>query len=293
MPVSALALVAVLGCACAFAALDLLRKSLTGHLRPLPLLVWLSAGQLPLFLLWWVLGGARGPESGAYWGSAAASILLNVAANLCYLEAVRRAPLSLTIPLLALSPVFAALLARVLLAELLGARQWLGVLLVVVGVFWLTLRPADGWRATLQAARHHLGGSLLMAVTALFWAAALPFDKLALAVSDASWHGLIVNGGVALVTFGLLLGARRARELRIRRPAGGLLLLAVVVSGIALGLQLVAMELTWVSLVETLKRAVGTLAAVVLGWLVFRERLSRGKLGAAALLAVGVALVLL
>ena len=64
MTVTFLAAVLSIGCAIAFSVADLLRKLLAERVRPLPLLVAMSAGMAPFFLVWWIWQGGGGPAAG-------------------------------------------------------------------------------------------------------------------------------------------------------------------------------------------------------------------------------------
>ena len=291
MTVSLLAAALAIGCAVAFSLADLMRKMLAERMRPLPLLVAMSAGMAPFFLAWWIWQGAAGPAAG-YWLPGLASAALNLAANLAFLEAVRIAPLSLTIPVLSLTPVFTTLLAIPLLGEVPSARQLAGVLLVVGGVLWLNAAAGDGavlrrlWRA-LRRER----GSALMAATALLWSLAMPLDKMALAASGAPFHGLMLNAGVALGALLVLAGRRQLSELRRLAGRWGLLALLIGVGALALVLILLAISETWIGFIETMKRGLGSFMAVVWGRLFFAEPVTARKLVAVAVIAAGVALI--
>lgn len=63
-------------------------------------------------------------------------------------------------------------------------------------------------------------------------------------------------------------------------------------SAVALVLQLMALTMAWVSVVETCKRAVGNLASVVLGRRFFGEPITLVKIVAVSAMALGVALIL-
>lgn len=292
MPVSPQALFAVAACALAYALLDLVRKTLAMRIRPVPLLFFLAFGATPIFLVWLWMSGQSGPRAG-YWLPALASIALNAVANLSYQQAVRVSPLSLTIPFLALSPVFATLLAIPILGERPGPVRWLGIVLVVLGVFWLTwergqkLSLATVWRSLRREP-----GSLMMTATAFLWSLTLPLDKLALQRSSVPFHGLVVNTGLAILMLLWLLRRKRMIEVRDASRWWPLLAIAVVISGLALAAQLFAMSLIWVGFVETVKRALGSLLAVLFGFWFFREHLNWHKLAAVLVLGVGVALVL-
>jgi drug/metabolite transporter (DMT)-like permease len=220
-----------------------------------------------------------------YWAPAAASVALNIAANLLFFSALRNSQLSVTIPLLSLTPVFTALLAIPLLGEVPTARQWLGILLVVAGAFVLNL-PEGG--AISPAAR----GAGLMVLVALFWSLTGPFDKMATAKASGPFHAVVLCTGVALGIAAVLASQRRLRELADVRAAGWIFILAVLISIAALGLQLLAMQKVWVGLVETLKRGIGNLSALILGRLLFREAIAPRKLLAVGLMIAGVALIL-
>ena len=73
------------------------------------------------------------------------------------------------------------------------------------------------------------------------------------------------------------------------RPALGL---AVLAATAGLGLQLVAIQLTLVGIVEAVKRAVGMASAVAVGRLAFAEPITAGTLAAVLAMAAGVALLL-
>jgi drug/metabolite transporter (DMT)-like permease len=290
--VPTLAVVLVLGCAIAFSGADICRKLLASWVRPVPMLFGLAGGMAPFFLAWHVLADGSPPSAG-YWLPGLASTLLNVAANLAFIEAVRRSPLSLTIPFLSLTPVFTSILAIPLLHEAPSPRQWVGIALVVVGAFWLNLgrdapSPRLAWRAFLREP-----GSRLMVGVALLWSLAMPLDKLAVMQSSPTFHGIVLSLGVALALIILALGRGRLEEFRDLRNRPGLLVAGVLVSVGALALQLVAIRMVWVGFVETMKRSVGSILALLWGRLIFDEELEPQRFVAVTVMGVGVALILL
>jgi len=282
----------VLGCALAFSATDISRKLLASWMRPVPLLFALAAGMAPFFIFWHVKQGGAPPGSD-YWLPGLTSTLINVAANLAFIEAVRRSPLSLTIPLLSLTPVFTSLLAIPLLGELPEPRHWLGIGAVVIGAFWLNLSRgsvsiAGSWQAFLREP-----GSRLMVGVALMWSLAMPLDKLAVGAASPSFHGVILNVGVAAALLLMALVRGKMSEFRDLKHRPGLLLVGILISVIGLGLQLMAIRIVWVGFVETMKRGVGSFLALLWGRLIFDEPLEPQRFVAVAVMGVGVALILL
>ena len=292
MTAPTLAIVLVLGCALAFSAADISRKLLARWMRPVPLLFGLAGGMAPFFIVWHLQVGGE-PPTASYWAPGLAPTLINVAANLAFIEAVRRSPRSLTSPLLSLTPVFTSLLAIPLLGEVPGPRQWAGIAAVVIGAFWLNMdREASRDSSLLQAFLREPGSRLMVAVS-LMWSLAMPLDKMAVAASSPTFHGIVLNVGVAVALI-LLAGLRgRLGELADLRQRPGLLLAAVLVSVGALGLQLLAIKMVWVGFVETMKRGVGSFLALLWGRLIFDEPFQVQRFVAVALMGAGVSLILL
>lgn len=277
----------------AWVLLDLVRKLLAGKLPAMPLLLAMTALPTPLFLAWWWWEGGALPHA-AYFLPGTLSLVLNLLANLLFLRAVAVSPLSVTIPLLALTPVFASVLAIPLLHELPTAAQVAGIALVVVGAFTLNLRREDGaspgdlWRALGREP-----GTPLMAAVALLWSLTPALDKLAMAAATPAFHALMLNAGVA-VAAGVWLAARgQFGQLRGTAPLLPLLAAGVLCSVVGLSTQFLAMQQLHVGLIETIKRGLGFAGAVLFGRWVFGEPVGLVKVAAVAMMAIGVAAILL
>jgi len=294
MPISLAALALILAASLGFSALDLLRKQLAGSIAPQPLLVLIAIGASPVFYLWMRVSGASGAGPG-YWGPGLAVVLINIAANLFFLQAVRVSPLSATIPFLSLTPVFTTILAIPMLGEW---PRWIpaaGVVFVVLGAFTLNLggglggaHPSALWRSYRQER-----GSVLMTLVAFLWSLAAPLDKLAVQASSPAFHGLIANFGVGLGVLLLMIVGRRVGEIARGAKRWGLLALSIVAGFVALACFLEAIQRMPIGLAETLKRAVGSFAALGSGALFFGEQVGWRHATSVALMAIGVAMLLL
>ncbi len=302
---SLIPLLLVIAASVSSAGFDLFRKMLVKHLAPVPMVVLLGAASVPLFGAAVAFGGPVVVQT-AYWLPALGSVILNVVANLTFLEAVRISPLSVTVPLLSLTPVFTALFGFAVLGERPAPLALAGIALVVVGAFWLNLgmtagsggtggtgESAGGAPRSLARAFLSQPGAWLMAGTALLLSLTIPLDKLAVGRASPPFHGLVLTSGITLGALAVLAVQRRWRELAGLRAGWLPFVLALLASTLALGFQLVALKLVLVSLIETLKRGIGNLLAVVLGRAAFGEAVTPAKLAAALLMAAGVALILL
>jgi len=279
-----------LGMSLAWSGLDWLRKALAREIAPLPLFFLLTAATLPAFAVWALWDGRVRALPPGYLAPALASLALTVVSNVAYIEALRRAPLSATVPLLSLTPVFAALVAIPLLGELPTPRSAAGILLVVAGalVLRLPLRGLGGEGERPAPA----SALLLMLLVAFLWSLTISLDKLAIARSSPPFHGLCLNAAVTVALLAVLAARRRLGEAAAVARAPRLFAAAVALCTVALALQLLALQRVWVSWVETIKRGVGNLMAVALGRAAFGEPVTAAKLLAVALMAAGVGLIL-
>jgi drug/metabolite transporter (DMT)-like permease len=280
MTVSLGALLIVLASSICWAGVDTSRKLLAGRVRAVPLIVLLTLASVPPFGAWLAWEGV--PEVGpGYWVPALASLVLNVFSNLAFIHALRVSPLSVAVPLLSLTPVFAALAGIPLLGERPAPAQFLGILLVVAGAFVLH------WPGRGRIER----GALWVVAVAFSWSLTIPLDKLAVESSSAPFHASALCFGVGLVVLAILTAQGRLRELADIGRARGAFALCLGGSVLALALQFIAFQLVWVSLIETIKRGVGNLSALLMGRLLFGEPVTPRKVLALGLMVVGVALV--
>lgn len=282
----------VVGSTLAWAAFDGVRKKLVTRIPVAALSFWISVAQLPGYLAWALIEGRFALADG-YALPALLSFGLNLLANLLFLESVRRGPLSVAIPVLSFTPVFAALGSIPLLGEHLGFLPWCGVAVVSVASVFLTAQPS-GARDPLTLVKGFFGSAGVphMFGVAVLWSFSPLFDKLALRHAGVGVHGALMAGCIAL---GMALYlAYRGQLGTLLLPPGAHLLLGAggFTNVVALGLQLVSITQMVVSVFEAFKRAAGVLIALALGAFFFQEKISRTRATAAALMAAGVVLVL-
>lgn len=267
-----------------WALFDLARRGLADRMGAWALVVWLTLGALPLVGASAVAAGDWRVTPG-YWTPAVASVLLNVGANFGYFRAFQLSPISVTLPMLTFTPLFASLLGAAFLGEPLGPRATAGAALVVAGGLAVGLR---------QGGLRFEAGSAWMLAVAFLWSATLLLDKRALAFASPYLHAVVLNAGVALGGAGaLVLAGGARRELASVRGNAGRLALAVAIGAAALVVQLLALRALPMGGIETLKRGVGGFSAVLLGRLLFAEPLTLRKVAGVALMTAGVALLLL
>lgn len=293
MTVSLTAFLLTFACGLAFAVLDLLRKTISLKVEPILLLMWMVAGHVPFFALWVALDeGAR--LTGSYWLPGIASVIVQIAGNLLFLFGVSRSPLSLTIPILSLTPVFTTIFGAGILGEVPSLQQLSGIGLIVLGLVWLYM-PPDGGFGLLRSFRRfgREPGARFMLGAALLWSLAAPIDKLGVQASSPSVHALFQLSGMAVALFLWLVANRGLAALKVDRQSGLLLGLGALTGAIAFGLQLAAFAITFVAFVEALKRVVGQFAALFFGAIFFAEPVTRPKVYGMLLMSAGIPLLAL
>lgn len=274
-----------------WALLDLLRRFLAGRVAALALVAWVTIGAVPPLLVW-VLVSPGSPADRGYVVPALASISLNVVANFAYFRSLQLSALSTTLPMLAFTPTFAALLGALFLGERIGARGIFGLVLVVAGALLLTLGSGRGLARLVSGIRRERGARWMIGV-AFLWAVTLMLDKKALGHAPAQLHALVLNCGVAAGALTILALRRDLSALKTMRGSWGLLLATVLVSAAALGAQFVALGGVELGFLETIKRGIGGILAVLFGRAFFSEPVTPAKLAAVSLMTVGVGLMVL
>ena len=273
-----------------WAGLDVVRKALADKATPTALAVFLLLGQLPFLALWAAID-PDGIVSHIYWIPAVASMAMNAIANVLFMRSVQLSPLSRTVPFLALSPVFGALAAIPLLGEVPSAAHLIGMALVVLGALVLNSDLSGSWAGAVKVKEK--GAPHMIAVAAL-WAASLALDKVALTHSSADTHAFVLTLGSGLMLLIWLAARGQIGDLQAAWHAPKPLLASLVGFAVAaIALQMLALHSLWVAVLETLKRGLGVVGSIVFGRLFFAEAVTGTKLGAAALLIAGTALLAL
>ncbi len=292
---------AALGCGLAYLAIDYLRKVVDAPPRQ-TLFVFIGL-QIPVLGGWaWYAGdfAAATPVAAGYWLPGLADIAAGMGANVLYLLALRRSPLSLMVPLLALIPGVTLILSGLLLGEWPGLPQSLGILIVVAGLFVLYSAGEPGAARSgilaplanaVRNLRREPGARLMMGVVVL-WSTTPSLDKLCIAQSSVGLHGLIQVTAITALIGVWIAAADGVRAFAIKPRARRPLLFAGVLGGAGYVLQLAAYQLMLVAAVELIRRVSGILGAQVVGRVKLAEPLTPAKIAGVVIIAAGLPLVL-
>jgi len=278
-----LSLCTALGWSCA----DIFRKMIAGRLSVEQLSLWLVLGQASLFACWAgyeVLSGV--PEfSRLYWQYALACGTLNALAMWMMLLSFQYAPISLTIPLLSLTPLLSAVFDLVFSNQHFTTLQWSGLVVVTLGATMLGLGK-NGWFKEK--------GAWLMIGVAMVFSLLFALDRVAAGMVGAGIHAFFELAVTGLLISGYVLLRQQTVYFAPPKSGKGIIVAAVCATTIALGLQLYAYQVgTPVAIVEVVKRSVGIFASLFFGYRLFSETISFSKLASASVMTLGIAVLLL
>ena len=236
-----------------------------------------------------------GDLSAQQWLWLALAIPLELLAMRLYVTAISSTPLSQTLPYLAFTPVFTAVLGLLVLDESISAHGLAGILLVVLGAYLLNLQHAFSGRelavlAPLKAIAREPAARMMLLVAAIYGITSVS-SKAAMGDAPPQAFGalyFVLVGGASLLMFGGLVPSR----LRRLRSRPWVVLAVAVAMALMVVTHFLAIAGTEAAYMITVKRT-SLLFGMLFGALWFGETDLPRNLGAGAMMVAGVGLVLI
>jgi drug/metabolite transporter (DMT)-like permease len=225
-----------------------------------------------------------------FWVAILVLLPMEVAALALYMKALQISPLSLTVPFLSLTPMFAILISFLMLGELPDGSGVAGIVLIVVGAYMLNVNLSSRGALEPFKAIWVERGSLLMVCVAFIYSITSSLGKIAVQHSSPAFMGVFYLPFVSLGLLPLALrNGMRLSELR----AGWLLFFLIGASQALMALcHFKAVSLILVSYMIAVKR-LSLLLSVIFGFVFFQEKHLKERLFGSLLMVAGVALILL
>lgn len=226
-----------------------------------------------------------------FWFVTAAAVPLEITAILLYMKAIRVSPLSLTVPFLALTPVFLIATSFLFLGELPDRSGVAGILLIAAGAYLLNLnRPGEGFLAPFKSIKKEKG-SVLMIVVAFIYSITSNLGKVAVLHSSPTFFAIIY--AIILSMFLLPFVVRKSgNSISAIRARPLLFVMIGVFYGIMMMCHFSAIRLIEVPYMISVKRT-SMIFSTIYGWLLFKEENIRERLLGSAVMVIGVALIML
>jgi drug/metabolite transporter (DMT)-like permease len=257
------------------------------------LFTWLIfALPLPLIYSADVFSGVPTPRPGFYTAIFTA-IPLEVLGQILYMQAIRLSPLSITAPLLSLTPVFMLVVPFLLIGERISLVSGFGVLMVACGAYVLNAGAVR--KGILEPLRALLRerGAICMALVALIFSFTSTLSKKAIDLSSpfhymaVYWTALVA--GLSPVVIWSYRGrwSREEAAATLRKTLLPALLLVLGVFAAAY-----ALSLAKVTYVNTIKR-LSVLFSIILAGAILKEERITERLSGGLLMLCGFALIVL
>jgi drug/metabolite transporter (DMT)-like permease len=212
-----------LGSALGLATADVLMKRFFTGLSPYGMVLVRLGYTVPILSIgwWWT----KVPDvSREFLMVVGAALPIEAAATLCYMQALKTAPLSVCAPIMAYTPLFLIVTGWLLLQEALNFWGLAGVMSIVLGSYFLNLNGrGQGWLAPWAVFRQVPGTRWMLLAAGLF-AITSALGKLAVLYSAPTFFGLFyptIFSGFMLA--GYPWSSRPGIQLR-RRPLWGFLM---------------------------------------------------------------------
>ncbi len=261
---------------------------------------FMAVGVVILLPILWLAGGVPTISPGFWWALLVGGGL-NILAFTLYIRAIKLADLSLTVPLVTLTPLFLLVTSPIIVQEWPTWADGVGVVLLVIGSYVLnlnsnlssvdSLRGGDR-RSALSPllAMAHNPGSRLMLCVAFIWSITSNFDKIGVVNSSPLFWAIAlfttIAGGMVPFVFrnGLSSGLRPlTKQWRLIGITGGF-------NAIAITFQMLALPLAPVAQVIAVKR-MSALLSVLFGHFFFGEKEMEKRLLGASIMVVGVVIM--
>ena len=215
-------------------------------------------------------------------------IIISVVSALLFLESLKISEISLTIPLLSFSPLFSSIFSYILLDEKLTIFQYVGVFLIIFGTMILY---AKSFRVksifySISILKKNVAAIYMLAVS-LIWSLTPVLDKICLKYSSVNIHGLVQAFGMLSILVIFFWKKFLIENYKIFKNKK-LISITLFVGTSATVLQLLAINLTFVPIMESIKRSLGQFGSIFFGYIFFKEKISLQKLLGGTLLTFGI-----
>lgn len=267
----------------------LTKKTLTSHNEYI--IAWLRlVFSLPLLFIVFLL--IPMPElDRQFYTAFALSLPLEIVSIILYIKALRLSPLSLTLPFLALTPVFLVFVSYILLGERVSFAGGIGILFIAAGSYTLHIsKIKEGIFEPLRAITSERG-SVFMIGVALIYSLTASLGKMAIQHSSPLFFGTTYFTALALFFTPIALYKQNKHKgVKIE----GKTIRSVILPGIFYSLMgishMIAISLAKVAYVISVKR-MSLIIGILYGYLFFKERQIGERLIGASLMFIGFIMV--
>ncbi|MFO8078264.1 MAG: EamA family transporter, partial [Thermoplasmatota archaeon] len=206
----------------------------------------------------------------------------NVFATIFYMKSIKLADLSISVPLLAFSPLFLLFTSPLLVGEFPNQYGLIGVLLIVLGSYMLNIKKRskgiiEPFRALIKEK-----GPRFMLLVAVIWSISANIDKIGVKNSTPFFWITMMAVFVSLSLFPIVIFRFPKNRKKTKNWITTLFPIGLIY-GLTILNQMIAINLTLVSYVISIKRT-STILVVIWGYLIFKEKNIKNRIAGAVIM---------
>lgn len=233
-----------------------------------------------------------------YWMAFIADGVLNVIATILQMKALKSSDISITIPLLAFTPLFLLITSPLLLGQYPTFLGIIGVILIVIGSYILNIkrhllttskRNTDYLSPFKAMVEEH--GPKLMLISAFLLSITSNIDRIGVLNSSPLFWALSMHT-FTTVTLAPIILHEFQEHLKLTGMDIRILFAVGLFSALAIVTQFIAISFILVPYVIAIKRT-SVIMSVIFGYLIFKEKDIEERLIGAAIMILGVILITL
>jgi len=238
---------------------------------------------LPILLLILFFIDIPIPDS-RFWWAIIIGVPFEVAALFLYIRAIKISPLSLTIPILGMTPLFILLTSYLLLREVPSLIGVIGILAIVTGTYVLGLdKKKRGGLAPIKSLIKEKG-PVMMLIVALVYSFTPNLIKI-----GTVFFSIFYLAGIAF-GYSFLIMIKSRKKLHQIKDNLGMFSLQGLIEVFEFVFIIMALRLTLVSYAMSTKR-VSILFSVIFGFIFFKEKNVKARMIGAAIILIGIFLI--
>ncbi len=217
------------------------------------------------------------------------SSILNVAATVCFMKAIKLSDLSVTVPMITFTPLFMLVTSPLLVNEFPSPLGLVGVIVIVVGSYLLHTRSPEGKSPGPLKALSIAKGARWMLGVSFIWSFTANIDKIGVQASSPVFWSVTLHLAVGILLFPVVLYFSRHHFRQLQGTWKTLVPVGIFMA-LTMILQMTAIQHYLVAYVIAIKR-LSILLSVLWGYLIFKEENIQQRLLGASIMVVGVFLI--
>lgn len=271
---------------------DAIIFALMKKLKPVnsSIIVWVQyAFALPFLLALLYFNYPEKINADAYWIAALNAILLIITTYML-IKALQTSKLSVSLPMLSLTPLFLIILSYFMLKEIPSKAGFIGIILIAAGAYIVNIKSGKGLFEPFNSL-FKIKGSFYVIVVAFVWSITSNLFKMGIIASNAIFFTVLICFFISLMMLPLFFINFNKKLAEIRKNLKLLAFLGVS-SAFMIALASYAMAIAIVPYVISLKRS-SLIFSIFIGYFLFNERNIRSPLIGTIIMLIGGVLITL